>query len=168
MNILGKKIRLRPVQEDDLWLIHAWENNPEFRDITEHDGELTEGMILNFIRNSDSLDEDQQLRLIIHNEKNEPIGALDIFDADPFHKTCGIGILIADPINRNKGYAHDALSSLIFQLRNENKINQLRSLIHESNIASNQLFLKNGFKPFGTKIFKGKKAIQYILDLDTK
>ena len=51
MQILGKKIKLRVINEDDLLMVMAWENNPEFRDITEHNGELSQEMVLNFIRN---------------------------------------------------------------------------------------------------------------------
>jgi hypothetical protein len=62
MFIQGKKITLRTIDENDLLMVMDWENNPEFRDITEHNGELSREMVLNFIRNSDSLEEDQQLR----------------------------------------------------------------------------------------------------------
>lgn len=165
MNIQGKKVRLRKIDESDLAMVMAWENNPEFREITEHRGELTEGMVLNFIKNSDSLEEDQQLRLIIHDEKDEPIGAIDIFDADLKIRSCGIGILIAKSEDRSHGYGHDALSSLIRTLQKERTLIHLRCLIHETNEASTRLFIKNGFEARGTKLFKGKKAIQYILDL---
>ena len=165
MFIQGKKIALRTIDENDLLMVMDWENNPEFRDITEHNGELSREMVLNFIRNSDSLEEDQQLRLIIHNETGIPIGALDLFDADLMHRSCGIGILIAKPSDRGKGYGHDALSSLIRTLQTDRRLIHLRCLIHESNEASKLLFLKNGFVAHGTKIFKGKKATQYLLDI---
>ncbi|MBL0316276.1 MAG: GNAT family N-acetyltransferase [Flavobacteriales bacterium] len=146
-------------------MVMAWENNPEFREITEHNGELSQEMVLNFIRNSDSLEDDQQLRLIIHNESGDAIGALDLFDADLDHRSCGIGILIANPADRGKGYGHDALSSLIRTMQSDRRLIHLRCLIHETNEASKFLFLKNGFVAQGTKIFKGKKATQYLLDI---
>lgn len=139
-----------------------WENNAEFWEISEHEGPLSEEMIKEFISNSQDLIKNEQLRLIIHNEEGDAIGALDIFDYDAYLKSGGIGIMIAEKKNRNCGYAHDALSAFLeFQIK-KNEIILYRALIHIDNEPSLSLFIKNGFRKTGTKYFKGKEASQFI------
>jgi hypothetical protein len=41
------------------------------------------------------------------------IGSIDLFDFDHFHGRAGVGILIADPADRKKGYASAALACLV-------------------------------------------------------
>ena len=57
-----------------------------------------------------------------------------------------IGVLIADNNYRNKGYADESLKLLANYCKKELSILNLFSTIHTDNIASINLFEKNGFK----------------------
>ena len=50
--------------------------------------------------------------LIIQNENMQAVGAVDLFDFEPYHLRAGVGILIHKAENRGKGYAGDALQAL--------------------------------------------------------
>jgi len=165
MLIHGEKTSLRPVDANDQELMMHWENNPEFWEVSEHDGPLSVDMIRDFIRNSEDLKLNGQLRLIIQNEAQEAIGALDLFDYDGYLKSAGLGILIAEKTNRNRGYAKDALKAVLEYQKAKREILLIRSLIHTNNAASISLFTAAGFKKTGIKYFKGKEAVQFIYEL---
>jgi diamine N-acetyltransferase len=93
----------------------------------------------------------KQLRLIIQNEKNQPVGAIDLFDFEPYHLRAGVGILIHEKENKNKGYASDALSALSDYALNTLGLKQLYANITEDNVISIKLFEKAGFKKSGVK-----------------
>ena len=79
------------------------------------------------------------------------MGAIDLFDFDPSHLRAGIGILIAAADDRNKGYAGEALQSLINYCFSILKLKQVYCNITENNQASLRLFIKNGFVITGQK-----------------
>ncbi len=163
--IRGEKTYLRPVTSEDLAIVMLWENDPEFWEVSEHTGPLSKEMIQEFISNSEDLNRSGQIRFIIQNEAHEPIGALDLFDYDQHLKTAGIGILIADKINRNRGYASDALSAFLKYQKKVRQVILIRCLIHSKNEASISLFSSHGFHKTGLKYFKGREAIQFICEL---
>ncbi len=163
--IRGEKTYLRPVTSDDLEIVMQWENDPEFWEVSEHTGPLSKEMIQEFISNSEDLDNIGQIRFIIHNEAEEAIGALDLFDYDKHIKSAGIGILIADKTNRNKGYASDALTAFLNYQKKTRQVILIRCLIHTKNEASISLFTSHGFYKTGLKYFKGREAVQFICEL---
>ena len=160
--IPGKKIYLRTVAIGDTDVITAWENNPEFWEVTEEHGPFSRETISEFIQNAIDLETNGQQRFMIVGNDETPVGALDLFDFDTTLRTAGIGILIADPAQRKQGFAHDALSAFIYHCAMEKSISELRCLIYENNFPSISLFEKNGFERKGSKVFKGKRAFQFV------
>ena len=108
-----------------------------------------------YIENSKSdIFETRQLRFMINikNDMNsKTIGTIDLFDFEPYHNRAGIGILIGDTYERGKGYADDALKTLIRYCFQVLKLHQLYCNISEDNLASLRLFENNGFKKIGLK-----------------
>jgi diamine N-acetyltransferase len=96
--------------------------------------------------------ETKQLRLMIETLEGEPVGAVDLFDFDPYHMRAGIGILIHNPDNRNHGYASDALQAMFDYARDFLGLKQLYANIAKSNGVSIHLFEKTGFVRTGTKL----------------
>jgi len=89
--------------------------------------------------------------LIIQNENMEPVGAVDLFDFDPYHMRAGIGILIHKEENRNHGYATDALNAIFNYALEVLGLKQLYANISAKNEVSIHLFEKAGFTQSGIK-----------------
>ena len=90
-----------------------WENNMEIWKVSNTRTPFSKYILAEYIKESaKDIYETKQLRLIIQNENNEPVGAMDLFDFEPYHMRAGIGILIHKPENRNQGYAFDSLNCI--------------------------------------------------------
>jgi len=163
--ISGEKTFLRPVTQADLHVVHGWENDPEFWNVSETPGPFSEQEILDFIATAGNLEKYGQLRLVILDDKQNLVGELDLFNYDQASRSAGVGIMIANENERKKGYAADALTATIQHYQKEKSIALLHCLIYNDNIASISLFRKCGFEKQGHKIFKGKDAIQFIRHL---
>jgi diamine N-acetyltransferase len=79
------------------------------------------------------------------------VGAVDLFDFEPFHLRAGVGILIGDHKERNKGYAGAALKAIIDYAFDILQLKQLYCNIETDNSASLNLFKKYGFEIIGVK-----------------
>ena len=92
------------------------------------------------------------MRLIIESKADgKPVGAIDLFDLDPYNCRAGVGILIYDQRDQRQGYASHAVSIVIrygFQVLN---LNQLYCDIPSQNIQSLALFKSKGFSVIGLK-----------------
>lgn len=142
-----------------------WENDPLHWPISEQIGPFSKTQIMDFIENSADLYAQGQIRRMIIDEEDEILGAIDVFEFEPSSKSAGIGIMIAEVKDRRKGFAKDALLSLVQHYREEKRLKLLKCLIHFDNEGSMALFENCGFTATGTKMFKGKKALQFILEL---
>ncbi|MDM8158778.1 GNAT family N-acetyltransferase [Labilibaculum sp. K2S] len=154
MQILeGKSIRLRALEPTDLKLLYKWENDSTIWEVS-HTLKPFSIFILKQYLESSHLDifETKQLRLVIELiETNTPIGLIDLFDFDPFHQRAGIGILINETENKNKGFASEALQILCNYAFSTLQVHQLYCNITASNEVSLRLFTKQGFEIIGNK-----------------
>ena len=156
MQILkGKLTQLRAIEPNDVDLIYKWENNSSIWDLSNTVTPYSKYVIQQFIDNShNDIYQNKQLRLMIEKvdgDSIETIGTIDLFDFDPLHKRAGVGILIADESNRNKGFASDALDVLINYCFSILQLHQLFCNITEDNTKSIKLFQNKGFELIGNK-----------------
>jgi diamine N-acetyltransferase len=156
LNILiGKITQLRAIEPNDIDLIYQWENNAEIWQISNTLTPFSRSIIKQFINNAHlDIFQAKQLRLMIDKIDKKPtetVGTIDLFDFDPFHKRAGIGILIAEEKDRQKGYASDALDVLINYCFSVLQLHQLYCNISCDNISSIKLFENKGFKLIGVK-----------------
>jgi diamine N-acetyltransferase len=146
------KISLRPLEPEDIELLYTWENNMEIWEMSNTKAPFSRYILAEYIANSHKdIYETKQLRLVIQNEKNRPVGAVDLFDFEPYHQRAGVGILIHKTEDRNQGYATDALRALFDYSLNVLGLKQLYANISEDNLQSVALFEKTGFVKSGTK-----------------
>jgi diamine N-acetyltransferase len=154
MQILeGKNIRLRALEPSDLKLLYAWENNSEIWEVS-HTLKPFSIFILKQYLESSHLDifETKQVRLVIEkSETKTPLGLIDLFDFDPFHQRAGVGILINDAEDKNKGYASEALQILSNYAFSTLQLHQLYCNITAKNKISLRLFTQQGFDVIGNK-----------------
>ncbi|MBF8964731.1 GNAT family N-acetyltransferase [Pontibacter sp. FD36] len=92
----------------------------------------------------------KQLRLVICNQAQEPIGAIDLFDFDPLHSRAGIGIVVSAQY-RGKGHASEALNLLLDYCQHTLQLHQVYCSITASNHSSIKLFKNAGFEEVGMR-----------------
>ncbi|HSO86623.1 MAG TPA: GNAT family N-acetyltransferase [Draconibacterium sp.] len=146
------RISLRAIEPDDIELLYQWENNMEIWNVSNTRTPFSKYILAEYIKESvKDIYETKQLRLIIQNENLEPVGAVDLFDFDPYHMRAGIGILIHQKENRNHGYATDALNAIFNYSLEALGLKQLYANIACKNDISIHLFEKVGFEKVGIK-----------------
>jgi diamine N-acetyltransferase len=146
------KISLRPLEPEDLELLYIWENDSLLWQVSNTLAPFSRFVLKQYIEESHrDIYESRQLRLIIQNEEAVPVGAIDLFDFDPYHQRAGIGILIYAGEDRRKGYASDALQLMCSYAKERLGLYQLYANIGANNPASIALFAKCGFSLSGTK-----------------
>ena len=154
MNILeNQTIYLRAPEPGDLDLLYIWENDTSIWRISGILAPFSRSVLKMYLDNAaKDIFEMKQLRLIIQlKDKHHPIGAIDLFDFDPHHHRAGVGILVADPSDRRKGYAREALETLMEYCFGILNLHQLYCNIAAGNGSSIALFKQAGFEEIGRK-----------------
>ena len=151
----GKRLYLRAVEPSDIDLLYGWENDPSIWRVSNTFTPYSRFQIEEYVMNvQNDIYTTKQLRLMVtgHNGKikDQTIGAIDLFDFDPFHLRAGIGILIREEF-RGNGYASETLEILIHYAFDILNLRQLYSNITPDNTSSISLFEKFGFERCGIK-----------------
>ena len=146
-------IRLRALEPDDLDLLYRWENDAAIWYLSNTLTPFSKYTLSQYIQSaSQDIYEAKQLRMIIEEKTdNKAVGAIDLFDFDPYHLRAGIGILISEKENRKKGYASEALETLKKYCFTVLLLHQLYCNITEDNTESLRLFINHGFVITGQK-----------------
>lgn len=145
-------VRLRALEPEDIDLLYQWENDASLWEISNTRIPFSKHILEQYILSSSrDIYEQKQLRLIILNREGKPVGAVDLFDFDPFHRRAGIGILIYDQQDRHLGYATDTLIALENYAVESLGIIQLYASVSEENSNSIKLFRKAGYDLTGIK-----------------
>ena len=169
-----RRLRLRAPELEDLEILYAWENHTQTWQISNTLVPFSRFILRQYLETAGKeIFETKQLRLMIDLKSEKgldlPIGTIDLFDFDPLHQRAGIGILVAAPKNRRKGYASEALSALTRYAFEILQLKQLYCNILENNPASLELFQKAGFEITGIKknwIRTGNEWLdEYLLQL---
>lgn len=149
----GNKLKLRAVEPEDLDLLLQWENDTENWMISGTFNPFSKSLMKSYIENSHlTIFQTGQYRFIIElKESKEPIGTLDIFDFDPFHKRAGLGVLIGPKDQRGHGYAKESIQLIIEYCFNHLELHQLYCNILVENKSSIKLFEGQGFIQCGIK-----------------
>jgi diamine N-acetyltransferase len=154
VNILeNQNISLRAPEPGDLDLLYIWENDTSIWRISGILAPFSRSVLKMYLDNAaKDIFEMKQLRLIIQlKDKHRPIGAIDLFEFDPHHHRAGVGILVADPSDRRKGYAREALETLMEYCFGILNLHQLYCNIAAGNGSSIALFKQAGFEEIGRK-----------------
>jgi len=151
----SKRLHLRAVEPADIDLLYQWENDSDIWRISNTLTPYSRFQIEEYVMNvQNDIYSSRQLRLMIVGStgeiKDKAIGAIDLFDFDPFHLRAGIGILIREEF-RSNGYASEALEILIRYAFDILNLRQLYSNITPINTSSVSLFEKFGFERCGIK-----------------
>lgn len=149
--LLGKNISLRALEPEDIDFLFAAENNEKYWELSSTQAPFSRHLLENYIENAhQDIYEAKQYRFIICNQKDTPVGMIDMFDFNPLHQRVGIGILILDKHQQN-GYGKEALELIIDYAFTYLNIHQLYANITSDNERSIQLFKKFNFQQVGIK-----------------
>jgi len=150
--MIGEKIKLRALEPADIELLYLWENDSNTWILSNTQTPFSKFVLEQYIESSHlDIYTNKQLRLVICDLNNNALGCIDLFDFDPNNKRAGIGILIAQQKDKQKGYASEALKLLIYYAFSTLNLHQLYCNIMCDNIESLQLFKRHGFEIAGTK-----------------
>lgn len=146
------QIILRALEPEDIDLLYNWENDTSLWKLSNTRSPFSRHILAQYLKDSTrDIYEQKQVRFIIQTIDLQPVGAIDLFDFDPYHQRAAVGILIHNTENRRHGYALNALNALENYAINALGIRQLSASISEENNASIHLFEKAGYQVTGIK-----------------
>ena len=168
INLKGKQIYLRALEPEDLDFIYEIENDQSVWQISNTMTPYSRFLIKQYLENAHKdIFEAKQLRLVICNAEDLAIGLIDLFDFDFRNKRAGIGVLIKDEANRQKGFSKEALELLIDYSATHLDLHQLYCNVSEDNKMSLKLFKNHGFEIVGLKkdwnLINGSFKNEYLL-----
>lgn len=149
----GENIYLRALEPEDLEFVYKIENDESIWEVSSTQTPYSRFLIRQYLENAhQDIYQAKQLRLAIcKNDTDEAVGLIDLFDFDPQNKRAGLGIVIINPNERNKGIGGDSLQLLIDYSFTKLNLHQLYANIGANNAASLKLFANFGFHKIGTK-----------------
>lgn len=168
----GQTVYLRALEPEDLEFLYTIENDETIWELSSTQTPYSKFLLKQYLENAHKdIYEVKQLRLVISNYDDNPLGLIDLFDFDFKNKRAGIGIIISSSESRQKGYGSEALKLLLTYCHSQLEMHQLYCNIFEENEASLKLFKNHGFQVVGLKkdwnivngAFKNEYLLQHIL-----
>jgi RimJ/RimL family protein N-acetyltransferase len=151
MNIKGKKLVLRAIEESDLELLHKWANDPETQDAI---GLVHFPSSMDFHKRwFEMLKDDQQnQRFAIDAPGTGLIGISSLINIDWRNNHAWHGVMLGDADVRGKGYGVDAVMATMRYAFDELHMERLDGSIIEYNTASYSFYCgKLGWKEEGRR-----------------
>ena len=166
MNLVGKKVVLRPIEQDDIEMLRELTNDPEF-----------EKMIVGWSFPVSKKDQEEwfsnvknglsRLRYIIETAEDGAVGMIGLRDIDWKNGSAyGLGMRIAKKDIRTRGLATDAWMTLMRYAFDELRLNRINGSALAYNKASLRVCEKVGFKVEGTQrhaVYKNGEFVDVIM-----
>jgi RimJ/RimL family protein N-acetyltransferase len=149
MNIMGKKVNLRAIEEKDLELLHKWANDP---DIWYMLGGWHFPSSMDYMKKwFENLKNDQlNQRFAIDVPDSGLIGTANILDIDWKNNHAFHGMMLGDKDIRGKGYGFDTIMAIMRYAFEELHLERLDgSMIEYNEISLNIYCMKCGWKEEG-------------------
>jgi [ribosomal protein S5]-alanine N-acetyltransferase len=106
--IRGRKVFLRPVEEQDVELIHRWMNHPEIWHYMDYERPVSMADVAEDVERSRS--EGFPYTIVVG---DRPIGRIGLNQFRPRDRICSLYMFIGEPAFWGKGYAQDAVMALL-------------------------------------------------------
>ncbi|MDM9631968.1 GNAT family N-acetyltransferase [Robiginitalea aurantiaca] len=148
----GAHIALRALEPDDLEYLYSLENDTDIWEISGTLAPYSKKVLKDYLdRAHCDIYQAKQLRLVICSDSEPHIGLIDLYDFDPRNLRAGIGIVISQPGNRDRGFGAEALSLLCEYAFQVLDLHQLYAGVSADNSRSIHLFEKLGFQQNGVR-----------------
>lgn len=152
LSLKGEHIYLRALELKDLDFLYQLENNPDIWEVSGTITPYSKHVLKQYLENAHrDIYDVKQLRLCISTLNDKVIGLIDLFDFDPKNHRAGIGIVIENSKDRNKGVGAEAISLLCNYAFSVLDLRQLYANVIDDNLASIHLFKKMNFERIGVK-----------------
>ncbi len=152
VNLKGQSVYLRALEPKDLDFLYLLENDTSIWEISGTLKPYSKKMLRSYLDNAyRDIYEVKQLRLCICGVDDTCIGLIDLFDFDPKNRRAGMGIIVANPEDRGKGFGAEAIALMCNYAFTTLDLHQIYANILEDNVNSIKLFQKMGFEKIGTK-----------------
>ena len=149
MNVLGKKILLRAIEENDLPLLRDMLNSPEMEgNVVGWSLPVSEKLQNEWYARS--LTDQNSIRLIIDLKQYGSVGLVTLHDLNWKNRSASVGIKISNKY-RSLGIGTDAVMAIMRYAFDELGLHRLESTVFDDNVASINLFKKCGWFVEGTK-----------------
>lgn len=151
MELYGKKVILRAIEESDLELLRQSTNDPEFEKmITGWALPISKKAQSDWFANQKNSLSD--IKYTIADKSGKPLGLISLKGID-MKNGCAVsaGYRIADKDERGKGYAVDAWLTLLGYAFGELRLNRVGTCVIKYNEASLHVLQKVGFKIEGVQ-----------------
>lgn len=152
VGLKGKHIRLRALEPDDLDFLYNLENDESVWEISGTVTPYSRHILKKYLDNAHrDIYDVKQLRLCICEPNDRVIGLIDLFDFDPKNQRAGLGLVVLEYKNRNRGVGAEAIRLVTDYAFSTFGLRQLYANVVIGNDASIHLFKKLGFKEVGIK-----------------
>ncbi|QSS96748.1 GNAT family N-acetyltransferase [Psychroflexus sp. ALD_RP9] len=142
-------IKLRALEPDDLDFLFSIENQTEYWHLSDTLQPFSKHFLQQYLEHAHlDIYEAKQLRLVIADPKDCPIGLIDLYDFNPKHKRAGLGIIL-DQNYQGKGYGKTAINLMLNYAFDTLDLHQVYVTINSENINSIKLFELLGFQLIG-------------------
>ncbi len=148
----GNNIYLRALEPQDLDFLFLLENDEAIWEVSGTLTPYSKHVLGHYLENAHrDIFDVKQLRLAICEESSKVVGLIDLFDFDPKHRRAGLGIVVLQSENRNRGIGAEAVDLLMKYAFQTLDLHQLYVNVGADNEASLYLFQKLGFLQVGVK-----------------
>lgn len=151
MLLEAENTSLRALEPEDIDLLYSWENDTMLWEVSNTKTPFSKHLLKQYMEVAHhDIYTTKQLRLVIQDKQQTPVGLIDLFDFEAYHLRAGVGVFINKKFE-NKGHASEAIQLLkdyAFQVLG---LHQLYANIQQKNEKSLALFEKQGFVLTSTK-----------------
>lgn len=173
MNIFGKKVMFRAIEEDDALILNKWANDPDIQSMLGGWHFPTSMQDQNQWISSLNCNNTNQRFAIELIESKKIIGTTNLVSIDWKNRNAFTGALIGEAGNRGRGLGTDVVMTMMKYAFDELGLNQLDTEIIEYNIASKKTYVdKCGWTIQGVKknwyYRDGKHCDKMILGISYK
>lgn len=138
------KVRLRPIKEEDIWVLHKWVNDPEVIQYTNSYRPVSEMEQKEWFNRSDYFRKNVVFGIEIVSRKML-IGTCGLFDFDAISRKAELRMKIGEKGYRGKGLGADALSRLLDFGFGDMNLNRIWLRVLVDNEPAVRLYEKAGF-----------------------
>ncbi|MBR6262629.1 MAG: GNAT family N-acetyltransferase [Prevotella sp.] len=139
-------LKLRALEPEDLDFLYTIENDEDLWEVGNTNVPYSKYAISNYLLTTQNdIYADKQLRLVLEDDSNKPVGLIDLFNFSPSHLRADIGIAVVADV-RNKGYGKEAVEWLVRYSKNVLHLHQLCAWVGAHNAYSLKLFHNAGFE----------------------
>jgi diamine N-acetyltransferase len=168
--LLGEKVRLRPIERDDLPRFVRWFGDPE---VSRHLHVWLPFSLAQeehwFERHLEQVERQELVSLAIETEEGVHIGNIGLHRIDWKNRHTELGIAIGEKAYWDQGYGGDAIRTMLKLAFREMNMHRVQLRVDADNARAIRCYEKAGFKKEGTLreiVFReGKYVGQHVMSI---